>query len=121
MDIAAWYRHFARVEAAGSSPSYERLAGAVAESPALLARLATLPPGKQQPNLLFASVSYLGGPLDDPAELVEWVLAAWDALADTMRSIDADQRGGADGCVLARDGEAALALCDPHGSWLAGP
>jgi hypothetical protein len=43
------YRRFARQEAAGRSPQYERLALAVAEDPKILAFLDGLPKGKQQP------------------------------------------------------------------------
>lgn len=62
MDTGLWYRWFAEREAAGSSPSYERLAHAVADSDELLGWLGQLPASKRQPNLLFATVRYLGGP-----------------------------------------------------------
>src|SRR5580692_10879090 len=57
------YRRFARDEAAGRSPSYERLAYAVAGDDVILPFLANLPPAKRQPNLLFAAARFLlGGP-----------------------------------------------------------
>lgn len=59
--LAERYRSFARNEAAGRSPLYERLAMHVSESPAALAFLSTLPPAKQQPNLFFAAVRLVAG------------------------------------------------------------
>ncbi|HEV2374652.1 MAG TPA: DUF2332 domain-containing protein [Streptosporangiaceae bacterium] len=59
--IAENYRRFARVEAAGRSPAYERLALAVADDPVVLGFLLTLPALKRQPNLLFAAASFLLG------------------------------------------------------------
>jgi hypothetical protein len=57
------YREFAE-DARGRSPAYEALAGAVAGDPAVLRFLGSLPPGKRQPNLLFAAARYLGEPPD---------------------------------------------------------
>jgi len=59
-DVADNYRGFAK-DARGRSLAYESLASAVAADPALLAFLATLPPEKRQPNLLFAAARYLLG------------------------------------------------------------
>lgn len=81
-----WYAGFAVREAAGNSPTYERLAYAVAASPEIIDRLDTLPDDKRQPNLLFASTRALGGPVHAPAAFTEWVVANWDALAATMRA-----------------------------------
>ncbi len=78
-----WYRGFA-TEARGSSPTYERLALAVAEDPELLERLAALPAPKRQPNLLFGAVRFLGGPVDDPADFHRWTLHHWDRVCVTM-------------------------------------
>jgi hypothetical protein len=59
------YRRFARLEARGRSAAYETLAMAVAADQPILAFLATLPPAKRQPNLLFAAARYLlGAPAD---------------------------------------------------------
>jgi Uncharacterized protein conserved in bacteria (DUF2332) len=63
--IAESYR-FAEVEAAGRSPTYQRLAEGVAEDASLLDYLISLPPDKRQPNLLFAVARYL---LDGPVDL----------------------------------------------------
>lgn len=80
-----WYDGFAEREAAGSSATYERLAHAVARSQALVERLDSLPQGKRQPNLLFASARALGGPVESPAAFEQWVLENWEDLAATMR------------------------------------
>jgi hypothetical protein len=63
------YRRFAEVEAVGTSPLYAELAAAVAADDALLDFLLELPPPKRQPNLLFATVTYLHGATGGPAEL----------------------------------------------------
>jgi hypothetical protein len=54
------YRIFGR-EAHGRSPAYESLAASVADDDLVLGFLATLPPPKRQPNLLFAAARYLLG------------------------------------------------------------
>jgi len=84
MDTAAWYRWFAENEARGSSPQYERLASAVAESDELLEQLSLLPGAKRQPNLLFASVRFLGGPTDTVEGFVDFIRSHPDELAATM-------------------------------------
>jgi len=84
MDTAAWYRWFAENEARGSSSQYERLAGAVADSDELLERLSLLPRAKRQPNLLFASVRFLGGPTDTVKGFVDFIRSHSDGLAATM-------------------------------------
>ncbi|MEL7210139.1 MAG: DUF2332 domain-containing protein [Actinomycetota bacterium] len=86
MDTAAWYRWFAENEARGSSPQYEALAGAVADNDELLGWLAQLPAAKQQPNLLFASVRFLGGRTDSVDALIAFVRSHSDQLASTMTS-----------------------------------
>ena len=67
VSIAENYRTFAQ-EAHGLSPAYESLAGAVADDEEILSFLATLPPPKRQPNLLFAAARYL---LGEPPRLGE--------------------------------------------------
>lgn len=85
MTTSEWYLAFATREAAGSSPTYERLARAVASSDELVARLETLPEDKRQPNLLFAAARLLGGPVEEPAAFLLWALESWEQLAGTMR------------------------------------
>ena len=84
MDTAAWYRWFAENEARGSSPQYEHLANVVADSHELLERLSLLPGAKRQPNLLFASVRFLGGATDTVDGFVEFIRSNSDELEATM-------------------------------------
>jgi hypothetical protein len=78
------YREMATESLRGVSPGYERLCLGVADDPALLDRLATLPPAKQQPNLLLAATRYLDGPIDAYPEFAAWALERWDDLAAVM-------------------------------------
>ncbi len=57
--VAAAYRVFARREVRGRSAAYEELAEAVAEDTAVVSFIASLPPGKRQPQLVFAAARYL--------------------------------------------------------------
>ena len=61
MAVARTYRRFGRLEARGRSAAYETLAEAVADDAALVGFIASLPPEKRQPNLLFAAARYLLG------------------------------------------------------------
>ena len=58
--VAEAYRSFARREARGRW-GYESLAQPVADDPAIVGFIASLPPAKRQPNLLFAAARYLLG------------------------------------------------------------
>jgi hypothetical protein len=66
------YLAFSRV-ARGRSRPYEILAAEVAGDPPVLAFLASLPPAKRQPNLVFAAARYLLGRPADIASLREVV------------------------------------------------
>jgi hypothetical protein len=77
--IAAAYREFARA-AEGRSPLYVEIANGVAADEALLARIAALPPEKQQPNLLLAAAKYLFGTARNWREFRERVARHWDAV-----------------------------------------
>jgi hypothetical protein len=59
--VARTYRRFGRLEARGRSAAYEALAESVAGDAALVSFVASLPPDKRQPNLLFAAARYLPG------------------------------------------------------------
>ena len=59
--VARTYRDFGRLEAQGRSAAYEALAESVAGDSALVSFIASLPPPKRQPNLLFAAARYLLG------------------------------------------------------------
>jgi hypothetical protein len=78
------FRQFARFEAASSSPSYARLARFVAENEALLALLDELEPDKRQPNLLFAAVRFLDGPIDSADRFGEFIDESWGDLSQLM-------------------------------------
>jgi hypothetical protein len=80
MTTAEQYTDFAARDAHGESPIYERLATAVARDAEILALLDALPPIKRQPNLLFAVVRFLRGPIADPAAFHDFVLANWPAV-----------------------------------------
>jgi hypothetical protein len=83
------YRWFAEHEAGSSSPSYARLARAVAGSSELVGLLAGLEPGHRQPNLLFAALRRLGVDVTDPDLAVTWARAHWPsvrALVTTRRT-----------------------------------
>ncbi|WP_329108497.1 DUF2332 domain-containing protein [Micromonospora sp. NBC_01699] len=80
MTISESYAAFGVREARGESPAYERLSLAVSRDDELLALLRTLPPAKQQPNLLFGVVRSLGGPVEDPAAFHEYALGNWPSI-----------------------------------------
>ncbi len=99
MSVAARYAEFAAREAHGVSPAYERLSLAVSHDAAILALLATLPPARQQPNLLFGVVRLLGGPVDDPAAFHAFTVVRWPAVAAQLRT-RATQTNEAGRCAL---------------------
>lgn len=84
MTIAERYARFAAREARGVSPAYERLALAVSRDGELLALVDALPPANRQPNLLFAVVRLLGGPVDDPAAFHDYTTANWPTIRTEM-------------------------------------
>ena len=84
VSMAERYRRFAEREARGRSPLYERFALGVAGDRQLLALLESLPPAKQQPNLLFAAVLYLGGRQPDYGAFRRFVLEHADQVVTTM-------------------------------------
>jgi hypothetical protein len=84
MDTSERYRWFGERETRGQSATYERLALAVAGDPELLALIDALPQEKQQPNLLFAAVRYLDGPVGDPWAFREWTVRQWKLVSATM-------------------------------------
>ena len=79
--IAETYRRFATDEATGSSPTYQRLAAAVASDERLLALLATRPDRERQPNLLFGALRWLTAPLTADA-----AVERWDDIVPILRS-----------------------------------
>jgi hypothetical protein len=70
--VARTYREFARLEARGRSAAYEALAESVAGDTALVSFIASLPPEKRQPNLLFAAARYLLGVRPRSGRCASW-------------------------------------------------
>jgi hypothetical protein len=68
-DVVRDYRAFARREARGRSAAYDALADSVAGNAAVVDFVASLPPGKRQPQLLFAAARYLLGSPPDIGQL----------------------------------------------------
>jgi hypothetical protein len=85
-DVAAAYRRFAAVEAQDRSPVYADLARRVADDRRCLDFLAALPPGKRQPNLLFAAARVVGGPLTGWPDLRSALADRADEVARVMLS-----------------------------------
>ena len=86
MTTAALYAEFAARETRGVSPSYERLSVAVSGDDEILGLLGRLPPAKRQPNLFFAVVRLLGGPVHDPAAFRGYAVENWPVIEEQMRS-----------------------------------
>ncbi len=86
MSCAGWYRWFGEHDARGRSPSYARLAVAVADDVELCGRIDRLPPAKQQPNLLFAATRVLGGPTESWPAFRTFVDEHWTQVGELMAS-----------------------------------
>ncbi|MFZ4128192.1 DUF2332 family protein [Streptomyces cellulosae] len=84
--LAQRYRDFAVHQAADSSPTLRRWAEAVADDPVLLALLASLPPGKQQPNLVFAAARWHGARPGDVDSLRGVLTTRWAEFEATVRA-----------------------------------
>jgi hypothetical protein len=93
VDTAGWYRYFAEVEALESSPTYRLLADAVTGDHVVLEHVKLLSNAKGQPNLLFASVQFLGGPTAEWATSRSFVLKSWDQVADSPVHIEVEWAG----------------------------
>lgn len=95
MTVASAYAAFAAREAHGSSPTYERLALAVAGDRDLVALIETLPSAVRQPNLLFSVVRFLGGPVGDPLAFHDFTVANWAELTAQLlgRSVQTNEVG----------------------------
>ncbi|MBC3762015.1 DUF2332 domain-containing protein [Quadrisphaera sp. RL12-1S] len=102
------YLSFARLEAAGSSRVYERLALAVQADDAAVALLCALPAGKAQPNLLFGALRWHGVPVDAPGAALAWLLDHEDAVRDTLLE-RSTQTNEAARCAVLLPGLAELA------------
>lgn len=81
LPFADRYDRFADLEAAGQSAIYESWARGVHADAAMRDRIRTLPPAKQQPNLVFACSRLLGAPETlDYGSWRDWVVAHWERL-----------------------------------------
>jgi len=70
--VARTYRRFARLEARGRSAAYEALAESVASDTVLVSFIASLPPEKRQPNLLFAAAATCSAPRPPSGRCASW-------------------------------------------------
>lgn len=75
------YERWAIVGAYGSSPLYQSWALAIVADPEIQQLIATLPPGKRQPVLVFAAARAAGAPLGPYEDLRPWLLAYWPEVA----------------------------------------
>ncbi len=92
--LREYYRNFAGVEAAGTSPIYVDWASGVAEDEAILRLLLDLPRPKRQANLLFGAARHLGAGEGDYASRT-WSLEHWDETRSLMlaRSTQTNEAG----------------------------
>ena len=84
MSTAMIYAEFAARECHDVSPAYESLSVAVSRDREMIARLDALPPAKRQPNLLFAAVRFLDGPVTDPGAFLDFTAGRWPDVAAEM-------------------------------------
>lgn len=93
--LREYYRNFADVEAAGTSPIYVAWASSVADDEPILRLLLDLPRPKRQANLLFAAARHLGAGEGDYAQLRTWLLEHWDEVRTLMlaRSTQTNEAG----------------------------
>jgi hypothetical protein len=85
-EAADLYRKWAREAVRGSSPTYERLALAVAEDDAVLRLLESVESGKRQPNLLFGALRWHGAPVEDSQRCLAWARAHPDRILAVLRT-----------------------------------
>ncbi|MGC5222178.1 DUF2332 family protein [Micromonospora sp. DT81.3] len=84
--LASQYEEFGRRWAHDTSPLYEQWSLGIAGDSEVLTLLRSLPAEKQQPNLIFASARWAGGPLAGYPEWRDWLVQNWDAVADVARA-----------------------------------
>ena len=93
--VRDYYRRFAELEAADTSPIYTEWAQGIAEDEALIDLLLGLPRPKRQANLLFAAARHLGAGNGSFAELRSWLLDHWEETRELMlaRSTQTNEAG----------------------------
>ncbi len=79
-DVRTRYDRFARVEAAGSSPSYQRLALAIAADEVAIDLIGRAEPAQRQPNLVLGVLRWHGVDVTDATAAVRWLVAHGEAL-----------------------------------------
>jgi hypothetical protein len=84
--LAQVYRHFGEVDAAGTSPLYERVAVALAESDEALRAIEAAPPRKRHPTVILAALHDLA--LAGRAPALAGAYAAADGDAAAVAAID---------------------------------
>lgn len=82
--MQARYRRFAEEEAVGRSEIYSAWALTVAHNEDVAEVIASLPPQRQQPPLVFAVTRVLGAPVDSSPAWGEWMQASGEALRAEM-------------------------------------
>src|SRR5688572_32195733 len=80
--LAQAYRHFGEVDAAGTSPLYERIAVALSESDEALRAIEAAPARKRHPALILAALHDLALAGRAPALAAAYAAADGDAAAD---------------------------------------
>ncbi|KRE30211.1 DUF2332 domain-containing protein [Agromyces sp. Soil535] len=93
------YRAFADVEARGMSATYEDWARGVAGDPGTIALIDELPAAKRQPNLVFSSARFQGGPSGPYHLFRDWLHAHWIEVRATALT-HATQTNEAARCAL---------------------
>jgi hypothetical protein len=94
-EVAEQYAEFA-ASARGESPCFEEWALGIAGDEELIALVGSLPPVKQQPNLVFAAARWIGVPAPAPyAELRRGLLGRWEEVRATVlaRSTQTNEAG----------------------------
>ncbi|WP_150245604.1 DUF2332 domain-containing protein [Nocardiopsis quinghaiensis] len=83
--VVEQYRAFAEHYADAASPTYARIARALAEDERVLGLVASLPAGnKRQPNLLLGAVRFLGGPVSSWEEFRAWLVEHWEQVRQVV-------------------------------------
>ncbi|MFM7061493.1 MAG: DUF2332 domain-containing protein [Actinomycetes bacterium] len=84
-EVAAYYRHFAARELRGSSPTYERIAVAIAQDPDAVAVIAGFPVVKRQVNLVLTALRVDGAPVEDPTGAARHLVDRAEAIGALVR------------------------------------
>lgn len=92
-EIRDRYLGFANFEARGLSPLYQELSEAIADSDEMIEFIASLPPDRQQPNLLLAAIRWECGLPANGSELISRVREARERIRSTvmMRSTQTNE------------------------------